>query len=64
MYVEGSDGGGQVWYLRPVVRFMLDVQDVHIDWLSPCNAATWQTPMGAQIGRQDRAAALQSKITF
>jgi phosphate-selective porin OprO/OprP len=38
------------WYPNAVVRFMVDYAHVDIDRLSP-NAATYQTPTGAQIGQ-------------
>ncbi len=55
--------GGVNWYLNPTVRFMLDLQHVKIDRLSP-NATTFATPVGAQIGQTYNAVALRSQLAF
>ena len=55
--------GGINWYWNPTVRFMFDVQDVKIERLSP-NAATYSTPVGAQIGQHYQAVALRSQLAF
>ena len=55
--------GGLNWYWNPTVRFMLDVQDVKIDRLSP-NPTTFQTPVGAEIGQHYHAVALRSQLAF
>ncbi|HEV2530132.1 OprO/OprP family phosphate-selective porin [Phenylobacterium sp.] len=54
---------GANWYLNPVVRFMLEVQDVRVDRLSP-SATTFQTPVGAQVGQHYHAVALRSQMAF
>ncbi len=65
--VRGGDqriaSAGANWYLNSVVRFMLQVQDVRIDRLSP-NAATFVTPAGAQIGQHYQAVSLRSQFAF
>lgn len=55
--------GGVNWYPNSVVRFMLDYQDVRIDRLSP-SAATFATPIGAEIGQHYRAVSLRSQFAF
>jgi phosphate-selective porin OprO/OprP len=54
---------GMNWYMNPIVRFMLEYQDVRVDRLSP-NAATFTTPAGAQIGQHYHAIALRSQMAF
>jgi phosphate-selective porin OprO/OprP len=54
---------GLNWYWNPTVRFMLDVQDVKVERLSP-NAATYVTPVGAEIGQHYQAVALRSQLSF
>lgn len=67
---DGVRGGEQQifaagvnWYLNPVVRFMLDYQHVKVDRLSP-SAATFLTPVGAQIGQSYNAVSLRSQFAF
>jgi phosphate-selective porin OprO/OprP len=54
---------GLNWYWNPTIRFMLDLQDVKVERLSP-NATTYQTPVGAQIGQHYQAVALRSQLAF
>jgi phosphate-selective porin OprO/OprP len=54
---------GLNWYWNSTVRFMLDLQDVKIERLSP-NATTFSTPAGAQIGQHYQAVALRSQFAF
>jgi phosphate-selective porin OprO/OprP len=67
---DGIRGGDQKiwavgvnWYFNPVFRIMLDVDRVTIDRLSP-NAATFQTPIGAQIGQSFTAVAVRTQAAF
>ncbi len=55
--------GGLNWYPNSFVRFILDYQDVRIDRLSP-SAATFQTPVGAQIGQRYHVIELRSQFAF
>jgi phosphate-selective porin OprO and OprP len=55
--------GGLNWYLNPLVRFMLQYQDVRVDRLSP-SASLFQTPVGAQIGQHYHSLALRSQMAF
>jgi phosphate-selective porin OprO/OprP len=68
--VDGIRGGEQTiatvgvnWYVNNNLRFMLDVQHVEIDRLSP-NAATFATPVGAQIGQEYDTIALRTQFGF
>jgi phosphate-selective porin OprO/OprP len=54
---------GVNWYPNSVIRFMLEVQDVRVDRLSP-SAASFQTPPGVQIGQRYHAVALRSQMAF
>jgi len=54
---------GLNWYPNSVVRFMLDLQHVHVDRLSP-SATAYSTPTGAQIGQSYNALALRSQLAF
>ena len=67
---DGVRGGEQQivaaglnWYLNPVVRFMLDYQHVKVDRLSP-GAATFSTPVGAQVGQTYNAVSMRSQFAF
>ncbi len=55
--------GGVNWYLNSIVRFMLDYQDVKIERLSP-SAASFSTPVGAQIGQSYHVISLRSQMAF
>jgi phosphate-selective porin OprO/OprP len=55
--------GGLNWYPNTFVRFALDIQDVHIDRLSP-SAATFGTPAGAQVGQDYQTISLRSQFAF
>jgi phosphate-selective porin OprO/OprP len=68
--VDGIRGGDQQivtvgvnWYVNNNLRFMLNVQKVEIDRLSP-NAATFGTPVGAQVGQDYTAVALRTQFGF
>jgi phosphate-selective porin OprO/OprP len=65
--VRGGDqriiAGGLNWYPNTFVRFLLDYQDVRIQRLSP-SAATFQTPVGAQIGQHYHVVSLRSQFAF
>jgi phosphate-selective porin OprO/OprP len=54
---------GLNWYPNTFFKFMLDYQDVHIRRLSP-NAATFQTPVGAQVGQNYHTIILRSQFAF
>jgi phosphate-selective porin OprO/OprP len=51
------------WYLNSVVRVMVHGQSVEVDRLSP-NAATFSTPVGAQIGQKYKALAARVQFAF
>lgn len=55
--------GGINWYPNTFVRFLLDYQDVRIERLSP-SAATFLTPVGAQIGQHYHVVSLRSQFAF
>ena len=65
--VRGGDdqnlSAGLNWWPNPLVRFMFDYQHVWIDRLSP-NAATYQTPTGAQIGQSYDTVSVRSQFAF
>jgi phosphate-selective porin OprO/OprP len=65
--VRGGDqrivSAGVNWYPNTFVKFMLDYQDVRIDRLSP-SAATFATPVGAQIGQSYHTVILRSQFAF
>lgn len=54
---------GLNWYPNPVLRFTVDVDQVHIDRLSP-SASAYSTPAGAQIGQDFTAVAIRSQAAF
>ena len=54
---------GLNWYPNTIVRFMLDYGNVKIDRLSP-NAATFQTPTGAQIGQSYNVLSGRAQFAF
>ena len=67
---DGIRGGEQTvasvgvnWYVNSNLRFMLDYLHVDVDRLSP-NAATFNTPVGAQIGQTFDAIALRTQFGF
>lgn len=67
---DGVRGGEQKiaaaslnWYLNPAIRFMFEYQHVEIDRLSP-SAATFLTPVGAEIGQKYSTIALRSQLAF
>jgi phosphate-selective porin OprO/OprP len=51
------------WYPNTVVRVMLDYANVKLDRLSP-NAATYQTPVGAQIGQSFNVLSGRAQFAF
>jgi phosphate-selective porin OprO/OprP len=65
--VRGGDqsiwSAGLNWYPNQTFHFMLDVDRVHIDRLSP-NAVLFSTPAGAQIGQTYTVVALRSQAAF
>lgn len=67
---DGVRGGDQRifstavdWYLNPIVRFVLEYQHVDVSRLSP-NAATYATPVGAQVGQTYDTFAIRSQLAF
>jgi phosphate-selective porin OprO/OprP len=54
---------GLNWYPNTITRFMLDYANVKIDRLSP-NAASFQTPTGAQIGQNYNVLAGRAQFAF
>ena len=67
---DGVRGGDQRifstavdWYLNPIVRFVLEYQHVDVGRLSP-NAATFATPVGAQVGQTYQTFAIRSQLAF
>ncbi len=54
---------GLNWYVNNNIRFMLDVQKVKIDRLSP-NAATFATATGVQVGQDYTAVGFRTQIGF
>lgn len=65
--VRGGDqrivSAGVNWYPNTFVKFMLDYQSVEVDRLSP-SAATFATPVGAQIGQKYHAIVLRTQFAF
>ena len=65
--VRGGDQriatAGVNWYLNSIMRIMLDYQHIKISRLSP-NAATFLTPVGAQIGQSYDTGAARFQIAF
>jgi phosphate-selective porin OprO/OprP len=55
--------GGINWYFNSAVRLMVDYAHVRIDRLSP-NAATFQTPVGAQIGQDYDVMSVRTQFAF
>jgi len=51
------------WSLNPVVRLMLQYQEVRVERLSP-SASLFQTPVGAQVGQRYRTLAVRSQMAF
>ena len=67
---DGARGGEQkifsastIWYLNPVIRFLLEYQHVDIDRLSP-SPTTYATPVGAFIGQKYSSFAIRSQLAF
>ena len=54
---------GIIWYPNSIARFVFEYQHVDISRLSP-NAATYSTPVGAQIGQKYTAIAVRSQFAF
>ena len=54
---------GANWYPNSVVRFVLELQNVRVNRLSP-SAVTFSTPAGAPIGQHYHALALRSQMAF
>jgi phosphate-selective porin OprO/OprP len=54
---------GLNWYLNPVVRIAVEGQHVRLLRLSP-DAATYQTPIGAQIGQSYNTVAVRTQLAF
>ena len=65
--VRGGDqrivSAGVNWYPNTFVKFMLDYQDVRVDRLSP-SAATFLTPVGAQIGQSYHTLIFRTQFAF
>lgn len=65
--VRGGDQriitAGVNWYLNSIMRIMFDYQHVRISRLSP-NAATFLTPVGADIGQNYHAGAARVQLAF
>ena len=65
--VRGGDQriitAGLSWYLNTVMRIMVDYQHVRISRLSP-NAATFLTPVGADIGQTYDTGAARFQLAF
>ncbi len=49
--------------LDPTVRFVLEYQHVNVSRLSP-SAATYATPVGAQIGQAYNSFSIRSQLAF
>lgn len=54
---------GVNWYLNSIARIMFDYQRVDIDHLSP-NAATFQTPVGADVGQRYSTGSVRFQLAF
>jgi len=65
--VRGGDQriitGGINWFPNTFFRLMVDYQNVRISRLSP-NAATFQTPTGAQVGQHYHVLMLRTQFSF
>ena len=65
--VRGGDqkiiSAGLNWYLNSIARIMFEYQHVAVARLSP-NAATYLTPMGAQIGQNYSAGSMRFQLAF
>jgi len=65
--VRGGDQrivtAGVNWYPNTFVKFMLDYQDVRVERLSP-SAATFATPVGAQVGQSYHTVILRTQFAF
>ncbi len=56
-------GAALNWYPNPYIRIAIEGQHVELDRLSP-DAATYLTPVGAQIGQSYNAFAVRSQFGF
>ena len=54
---------GVNWYLNSIARIMFDYQRVDIDHLSP-NPATFQTPLGADVGQRYSTGSVRFQLAF
>ena len=65
--VRGGDqkiaSAGLNWYLNSIARVMFEYQHFRIERLSP-NAATYVTPVGAEIGQSYSAGSMRFQLAF